>query len=53
MNPKIIMIINNDAYIPILPYLRKAPAEHTYLPKKTGIFPIKIVRNLDAFVSQK
>ena len=39
MNPKIIMIINNDAYIPILPYLRKAPAEHTYLPKKTGIFP--------------
>ena len=53
MNPKIIMIINNDAYIPILPYLRKAPAEQTYLPKKTGIFPIKIVRNLDAFVSQK
>ena len=47
------MIINNDAYIPILPYLREAPGEHTYLPKKTGIFPVKIVRNWDAFVLQK
>ena len=45
MNPKIIMIIKNDAYIPILPYLREAPGEHKYLPKKTIIFPVKIVRN--------
>ena len=45
MNLKIIMIIKNDAYIPILPYLREAPGEHTYLPKKTIIFPVKIVRN--------
>ena len=37
------MIINNDAYIPILPYLREAPGEHAYLPRKTGIFPVKIV----------
>ena len=26
-------------------YLRKTPGEHTYLPRKTGIFPIKIVSN--------
>ena len=39
------MIINNDVYIAILPYLREAPGDHTYLPKKTGIFPVKIVRN--------
>ena len=53
MNPKIIMILNNDAYIPLLPYLWEAPGEHTYLPKKTGIFPLKIVRNWYAFILQK
>ena len=31
-------------------YLQEAPREHTYLPKKPGIFPLKIVRNQ---VSQK
>ena len=25
--------------------LREAPGEHTYLTKKTGIFPVKILRN--------
>ena len=45
MNPKIIMIINNDAFIPIPSYIRETPGEHTYLPKKTRIFPVKIVRN--------
>ena len=34
-------------------YLREAPGEHTYRPKKTGIFPVKIVRNQNAFVLQK
>ena len=24
-------------------YLRVAPGEHTYLPKKTGIFPVKLL----------
>ena len=23
--------------------LREAPGEHTYLPKKTGIFPVKLL----------
>ena len=26
-------------------YLQEAPGKHTYLPKKTGIFPVKTVRN--------
>ena len=39
------MIMNNDEYIPILPYLQEAPGEHTYLSEKTGIFQVKIVRN--------
>ena len=26
-------------------YLREAPGERTYLPKKTEIFPVKVVRN--------
>ena len=26
-------------------YLRGAPGERTYPPEKTGIFPVKIVRN--------
>ena len=47
------MIINKDACIPILPYLREVPGEHIDLPIKTGIFPVKIVRNQDAFVLQK
>ena len=34
-------------------YAQVAPAEQTYLPKKTGIFPVKIVRNWDVFVLQK
>ena len=33
-------------------YLQEAPGEHTYLPKKTGIFPVEIVRNHDVFVLQ-
>ena len=52
MNPKIIIRINNGAYIPILPYLWEAPGEQSYLPKKAGIFPVKIVRNY-IFVLQK
>ena len=40
-----IMIINKDACIPILPYLREDPGEHTDLSIKTGVFPVKIVRN--------
>ena len=31
-------------------YLQVAPGEHTYLPKKTEIFPVKIIRNEDVFV---
>ena len=34
------IIINNNAYCR---YLRVAPGEHTYLPKKTGIFRVKII----------
>ena len=34
-------------------YLQQAPGEHTHLPKKTRIFPVKIVRNEDVFVLQK
>ena len=33
-------------------YLRGAPGEHTYLPGKTGIFPVKIVKIQDVFVLQ-
>ena len=39
------MMINNDAYISVLPYLGETPRECTYLPKETGIFPVKIGRN--------
>ena len=35
---------NSNVYISIL-HLREAPGGHTYLPKKTGIFPVKILRN--------
>ena len=38
------MVNNNNKIIPAW-YLREAPGEHTYLPKKSGIFPVKIVRN--------
>ena len=35
---------NSNVYISIL-HLREAAGGHTYLPKKTGIFPVKILRN--------
>ena len=35
---------NNDKIIHAW-YLQEAPGKHTYLPKKTGIFPVKTVRN--------
>ena len=38
------MVNNNNKIIPAW-CLREAPGEHTYLPKKSGIFPVKIVRN--------
>ena len=38
-------MINNDVYISVLPYFQETPGECTYLPKKTGNFPVKIVRN--------
>ena len=34
--------VNNNNKIVLVWYLREAPREHTYLPKKTGIFPLKI-----------
>ena len=34
-------------------YLREASGERTYLLKKSGIFPVKIVRNQDVFILQK
>ena len=36
---------NNNAYISILPIFREAYGEHIYLSKKTGISPVKLVRN--------
>ena len=38
-------IVNNNNKIICAWYLREAPGQHTYLKKKTGIFPLKIVRN--------
>ena len=38
-------IVNNSNKIICAWYLREAPGQHTYLKKKTGIFPLKIVRN--------
>ena len=35
---------NNDKIIHAW-YLQEAPGKPTYLPKKTGIFPVKTVRN--------
>ena len=34
-------------------YLQETPGEHTYLPKKIGIFLVRIVRSYDVFVLQK
>ena len=36
-------ILNNNNKIIRAWYLSEALGEHTYLPKKTGIFPVKIV----------
>ena len=47
------IIINNNNKFQFCQYLREVPEEHTYLPKKTGIFPVKIVRNYDVFGLQK
>ena len=38
------LIENNNNKIIRAWYLREAPGEHTYLPKKTGIFRLKIVK---------
>ena len=38
-------IVNNNNGIIRAWYLREVPEEHTYLPKKTGIFSVKIIRN--------
>ena len=34
-------------------YLQETPGEHTYLPKKIGIFLVRRVRSYDVFVLQK
>ena len=39
------LIENNNNKIIRAWYLREAPGEHTYLPKKTGIALVKTVRN--------
>ena len=46
-------IVNNSNRIIRAWYLREVPGEHTYLPKKTGIFLLKIIINYDVFVLQK
>ena len=38
-------IVNNNNRIIRAWYLQEVLEEHTYLPKKTGIFPVKIVKN--------
>ena len=38
-------IVNDNHKIIRAWYLREAPGEHTYLPKKSEIFQVKIVRN--------
>ena len=38
-------IVNNNNRIIRAWYLREVHEEHTYLPKMTGIFPVKIIRN--------
>ena len=43
-NTKKLIGINNRI-IRASRYLRDVPGEHTYLPKKTGIFSVKINRN--------
>ena len=42
-------IVNNNNRIIRAWHLQEVPGEHTYLPKKTGILPIKIIRNQDVF----
>ena len=42
------IVINNNEIIGAR-YLREAHEEHTYLPNKTRIFPVKIIRNYDVF----
>ena len=39
----IITIISNDAYISILPTSPSGSGENTFLPKKTGISPVKLL----------
>ena len=43
----------NNAYILILPISSRGAHIAPNLPKKTGIFPVKIVRNQDAFALEK
>ena len=38
-------IVNDNHIIIHAWYLQEAPGEHTYLPKKSGIFQVKFVRN--------
>ena len=47
------IIVNNNNKTSGAWYLQEAHEEHTYLPNKTGIFPVKIIRNYDVFVLQK
>ena len=49
----IIIILMNNAYILILPISSRGAHIAPNLPKKTGIFPVKIVRNQDAFALEK
>ena len=49
----IITIINYNAYTSIPPISPSASGEHTYTPKKAGIFSVKIVKNYDVFLLQK
>ena len=49
----IITIINYNAYTSIPPISPSASGEHTYTPKKAGIFSVKIVKNYDVFFITK
>ena len=51
-----LIVINNNAYIPILPISARRSRRAHISPdptKKTGILPVQIVRNEDVFVVQK
>ena len=52
-NTKNFIVNNNNNKIIRVWYLQQALGEDTYLPIKTGIFPIKIVRNQDVFALKK